>query len=225
MAAPDFSDACSIVVDYVISQVENKEYNVGEKLPPERTLAKMLNVSRATVREAIKVLNFLGFVDSNQGSGNYITNTYDKTSARIMKVMFLRGEVDFDDFTIFRQMLELQSFDLALEKATDKQKAEMKQVVDLMDLTGDSSLIFSLDNRFHTLLAESSHNPLIIINFQALSTVLTKYMSDTYVKTVTKKDKGFEQLQKYHHAIIDALIEGDRAKGEQAIKDHFSWLY
>lgn len=225
MEIPNFSDACSIVVDYVISQVENKEYNVGEKLPPERALAKMLNVSRATVREAIKVLNFLGFIDSNQGSGNYITNTYDKTSARIMKVMFLRGEVDFDDFTKFRQMLELQSFDLALEKATDKQKTEMKQVVDLMDLTADSSLIFNLDNRFHTLLAESSHNPLIIINFQALSTVLTKYMSDTYVKTVTKKDKGFEQLQKYHHAIIDALIEGNRAKGEQAIKDHFSWLY
>ena len=225
MEIHNFSDACSIVVDYVISQVENKEYNVGEKLPPERALAKMLNVSRATVREAIKVLNFLGFIDSNQGSGNYITNTYDKTSARIMKVMFLRGEVDFDDFTKFRQMLELQSFDLALEKATDKQKTEMKQVVDLMDLTADSSLIFNLDNRFHTLLAESSHNPLIIINFQALSTVLTKYMSDTYVKTVTKKDKGFEQLQKYHHAIIDALIEGNRAKGEQAIKDHFSCLY
>ena len=217
--------SCGIVVDHIIDQIARKELNVGDRLPPERTLSTQLNVSRATVREAVKVLNYMGFVDSNQGSGNYVTDTYERTVANIMRVMYLRGDVDFQSFTDFRQMLELGSFDLALKNATQEQKDEMKQVVNLLDICRDDNLIFSLDNRFHTLLAEASHNPMIITNFHALTKVIDAYMSDTYYGTVTKKDAGFKQLQAYHHAIVDALIEKDRAKGRQAIKDHFSWVH
>ena len=114
MKATETMTSCGIVVDHIIDQIAHKELNIGDKLPPERTLSAQLNVSRATVREAVKVLNYMGFVDSTQGSGNYVTDTYDRTVANIMQVMYLRGDVDFQSFTIFRQMLELQSFDLAL---------------------------------------------------------------------------------------------------------------
>lgn len=224
MKPTETSTSCGIVVDYIIDQIAHKKLSVGSKIPPERVLSAQLNVSRATVREAIKVLNYMGFVDSTQGSGNYITDAYDCTVANIIRVMYLRGDVDFYNFTIFRQMLELQSFDLALDAATPAQAAEMKQVVDLLDVCSDDNLIFNLDNRFHALLAEASHNPLIIINFHALSRVIDEYMSDTYYGTVSKKN-GFKQLQTYHHMIIDALIDKDRAKGHQAIIDHFSWLH
>lgn len=216
--------SCGDVVDYVIDLIAHRKLNIGDKLAPERTLATDLNVSRATVREAVNVLKNFGFIDSSQGSGNYVTNTYDKTVAKIMRVMYLRGDVDFHNFTLFRQMLELQSFDLALERATSEQKKEMAQIVDLLDVSTDSDLIVSLDNRFHTVLAESSHNPLILINFYALSSVIDEYMSDTYLSSVSKRESGFKQLQIYHHAIIDALISGDREKGHQAIENHFSWL-
>lgn len=216
--------SCGVVVDYVIDLIANRKLNIGDRLVPERTLAINLNVSRATIREAINVLKHLGFIDSSQGSGNYVTNTYDQTVAKIMRVMYIRGDVDFNNFTLFRQMLELQAFDMALENATQTQKQEMTQILALLDVSTDSNLIVSLDNRFHTLLAEASHNPLILINFYALSSVINEYMSDTYFGTVSKKASGFGQLQTYHRAIVDALISKDRKKGHQAIKDHFSWL-
>jgi len=215
---------CSTVVDYVIDQVAKKIYNVGDKLPPERDLAKQMNVSRATVREAIKVLNYLGFIDSNQGSGNYISNAYSRTTANIMEVMFRRGDVDFEGFTAFRQMLELQAFSLALDKVTVEQTIEMRQIIDLLDTTTDDAFIFNLDNRFHTLLAEASHNQLIIINFHALSSVIGEYMAYTHNQTVAKKADGFKTLQKYHHEIIDALISKDSEKGITAIHNHFAWI-
>ncbi|ADK81686.1 FadR/GntR family transcriptional regulator [Sediminispirochaeta smaragdinae] len=215
---------CSVIVDYVINQIADKNYAVGDKLPPERDLALQLGISRATVREGIKVLNYLGFIDSTQGSGNYITDTYEKTTAKIMSVMYVRGDVSFRDFTIFRQMLELQAFDLAIDRATEDQITEMKQIVDLLDLTKNSDLIFQLDIRFHTLLVEASHNSLLLINFNALSSVTEEYMFDTYHHTVTKKTAGFEKLQGYHHAIVNALINKDREAGSAAIRDHFSWI-
>lgn len=216
--------SCELVVDHIIDLIAHKKLSIGDKVPPERKLAEDFDVSRATIREAINILKHLGFIDSTHGSGNYVTDRYAQTVAKIMLVMYQRGDVDFDNFTLFRQMLELQSFDMALTHATPEQKQEMAQIVDLLDVSTDSSLIVSLDNRFHKLLAEASHNQLIIINFNALTNVINEYMSDTYFKTVSKKSAGFEQLQVYHHAILDALISGDRTKGHQAIFDHFTWV-
>jgi DNA-binding FadR family transcriptional regulator len=100
----------------------------------------------------------------------------------------------------------------------------MKKIVDLLDVTIDEDFIFNLDMRFHQLLVNASENSLIIINFLALSKVIVDYMSDTYHKTVSKRPGGFTRLQEYHHAIIDALVEGDREKGINAINGHFSWI-
>jgi GntR family transcriptional repressor for pyruvate dehydrogenase complex len=215
--------ACATVIDYVINRVSSKEYPAGYRLPPERDLAQLLNVSRVTVREALKVLTYLGFVESIHGSGNYISDNYDKTSAYIIKILYLRGDINSDDFAVFRRMLELQAFDLAVGRLTEDAKHEMKQIVDLLDITTDEDSIFELDMRFHQMLVNSSGNPLLIINFQALSKVTAVYMSDTYHKTVSKKTRGFIRLQEYHHAILEALISGDREKGIKAINDHFSW--
>ena len=74
MKATETMTSCGIVVDHIMDQIAHKELNIGDKLPPERTLSAQLNVSRATVREAVKVLNYMGFVDSTQGSGNYVTD-------------------------------------------------------------------------------------------------------------------------------------------------------
>lgn len=211
------------VINYIMNQIARRELNAGDKLDTERNLSVQFNVSRTVVREAIKGLNVLGFVDSAQGSGNYISNRYDDTVANIVKIMFLRGDVDFNNFTCFRQMLELQAFDLAIDNATNDQKKELQRVVDLLDISTDSKLIVSLDNRLHSIIAEASNNPLILINFNALSKGISEYMSNTFL-TVNKKKDGYKTLQTYHHGIVDALIKGDKDKGHQAIRDHFRWV-
>ncbi len=210
-----------IVINYVIEQISSRQLNLGDKLEPERDLAEKLNVSRSSVREAIKVLNYIGFIDSTQGSGNYISNRYDSTVSDIMRVMYLRGELDASSFVQFRQMLELEAFDLALTLASKEQKEEMLQVVQLMDVSPDPNLIFSLDLRFHSILVEASHNYLINLNFTALNNVTINYMSDVFYGRVSKISKGFETLQLYHRTIAQALTDGDREKGQKAIIDHF----
>ncbi len=211
------------VINYIMNQIARKELNVGDKLDTERNLSVKFNVSRTVIREAIKGLNVLGFVDSAQGSGNYISNRYDDTVANIVKVMFLRGDIDFNNFTCFRQMLELQAFDLAIDNATKEQKQELQRVVDLLDVSTDSKLIVNLDNRLHSIIAEASGNSLILINFNALSKGISEYMSNTFL-TVNKKKDGYKTLQIYHHGIVDSLIEGDKEKGHLAIRNHFRWV-
>lgn len=219
------SSTSETVINHILNRIAKRELNAGDKLEPERILAEQLNVSRTTVREAIKGLQILGFIDTTQGSGNYVSDKYDTTVANIIKIMFLRGDIDFDNFTIFRQMLELQAFDLAVHNATQAQKDEMRRVVDLLDVTTDAELIVKLDNRLHSLIAEAACNPLILINFNALSKGIDEYMNNTFHNTVSRKKNGFQILQQYHHAMVDALISGDVEKGHQAIRNHFLWVH
>lgn len=215
---------CGIVIDYILKQIANKTYDLGDRLPTERELSAKLEVSRTTVREAIKVMNYMGFIESTQGSGNYVADKYNRTITNIMWIIYMRGDMSFKDFTIFRQMLELQALELAISLSTEEQRAEMKQIVDLLDVTTEFSLISNLDKRLHKLLAEASHNMLIIINFNALSEVTAQYMSDTFWNTVNKRSNGYKQLQAYHHEIVDALIERDLERGRKAIIGHFTML-
>ena len=78
------NNSSSHVIHFVISEIVSKHYDIGDRLPTERELAEQFQVSRATVREALKALSYLGFVSSTQGSGNYVTDDYEKTVAYIM---------------------------------------------------------------------------------------------------------------------------------------------
>ena len=61
------------VIDYFKKKIMDGELRPGEKLPPERDIAERLNVSRNSVREAIRIMDMTGVISSQQGSGNYIT--------------------------------------------------------------------------------------------------------------------------------------------------------
>lgn len=224
MKNEEISATCGVVVDYIVDLISNRTLNIGDRLEPERQLAQRLNVSRATVREAINVLNYMGFICSTQGSGNYVTDNYSRTVTMIMKAMYLREDIDLERFMDFRQMLELHAFEMAVEHATTEQKDEMKQIVNLMDVCSDENLRITLDSSFHRLLVLSSGDPLIRINFEALSSVIRQSQSDTFFSYVSLKPNGIQILQQYHHTIIDALYEEDLEKGRQAIINHFAWI-
>lgn len=62
------------VISQIIEYIEQKNLSAGDRIPTERELSEMLKVSRASVREAIRSLELLGYVVSRQGEGTYIAN-------------------------------------------------------------------------------------------------------------------------------------------------------
>src|SRR5512140_2207883 len=61
------------IADQIAALIEKGEYGAGERLPPERDLARQLGVSRPSVREALIALEVEGYVDVRVGSGVYVT--------------------------------------------------------------------------------------------------------------------------------------------------------
>ena len=117
------------VIDYFKKKIMDGELRPGEKLPPERDIAEQLNVSRNSVREAIRIMDMTGVISSQQGSGNYITCEFQKSLAETMTMMFAMDQIDYRQISQIRQTLECLAFSLAIEHASDGQIEEMEMLV------------------------------------------------------------------------------------------------
>lgn len=71
------------VIEHIKKQIINHDLTIGEKLPPEREISEQLGVSRNSVREAIHMLEMMGFISSQQGAGNYVSCNFEKKPCRI----------------------------------------------------------------------------------------------------------------------------------------------
>ena len=75
------------VSEYIWGKIYNKELKVGDKIPSERDLAKILGISRNSVREGLRIMDNVGIISSQHGSGNYVSAKFEDTIAEIMSFM------------------------------------------------------------------------------------------------------------------------------------------
>lgn len=212
------------VCNHIIDGVAQQRYKTGDKLPPERELSAQLGVSRSTIREAMKALTYLGFVECTHGSGNYIADDYDKTLSAVMHVMFKLGRLDNQKLNDFRITLEKQAFTLAVKHVTDGEIKEMQDIVEQMAASTDDVEIARLDKRLHGIIVSASGNPLIAINYNALSSILDEYI--VYTRQIIAPTPGGRKiLVDMHRGIVDAMAKHDSAAGLVALDEHYAQIY
>ncbi|MBQ2288629.1 MAG: FadR family transcriptional regulator, partial [Lachnospiraceae bacterium] len=128
------------VVDFVQEQILDGVYRAGDKLPSEREMALQLNVSRTSVREGIRILEQMGVLSCQQGSGNYITGDFENTLIRVMTLMFAVEGTTYREITEFRFALEYQALSLAIHNATDEQIAEMEYHMSMLETAQEENV-------------------------------------------------------------------------------------
>lgn len=212
------------VVDYVQNQILDGVYRTGDKLPSEREMALQLNVSRTSVREGIRILEQMGALSCQQGSGNYITGDFESTLIRVMTLMFAVEGTTYREISEFRFALEYQALSLAIHNASDEQIAEMEYHMSILETTQEENVRSKHDKKIHYLLVEASHNNYLIVNFLALTQVLDKYVKDMRVR-ILKDEKNREGLMASHRDLIKAVREKNIQMGQDALNRHFVYIY
>ena len=208
------------VIDYFKKKIMDGELRPGEKLPPERDIAERLNVSRNSVREAIRIMDMTGVISSQQGSGNYITCEFQKSLAETMTMMFAMDQIDYKQISQIRQALECLAFSLAIEHASDEQIKEMESLVKELDKSTDDVKNAALDKKLHFMLAQSSRNILVLDFLEACSGVIDSFIHDMRA-AILRTEERKKLLNECHKKLIEALKEKDETKGQEALKRHF----
>ena len=132
--------AFEIVLAWVESRILTGELRVGDQLPPERELARLLDVSRAAVREAVRTLQAQGVVRSSVGAGGAGGTTVTAVPAnaltRLLRLHVALANFVVDDVVEARIALERLSIRLACRNARASDLAEMRRAIAVMEEPG-----------------------------------------------------------------------------------------
>src|SRR5437016_9544939 len=147
------------VVIQLRGMLHRGELRPGDRLPPERDLAKLLGVSRPTLRAGIRSLAAVGVLQSRQGAGTFVVKAEGPPSLDSSPLRLMASLHGFTSAEMFeaRQSLEMSVAGLAAERATSEQMATMAEEIAGMYASLDEPEQFLVhDVRFHQTVAAAS---------------------------------------------------------------------
>lgn len=193
-------------------------FKPGDKLPPERELAKQFNVGRMAVREALRVLEDSGFIYIKQGSsgGSFIHAPEASKFSKSLTTFADLSEITPEQLTEVRLAIELSSVELVIPRISKKDLKQLEQIVNNTPKTAGSTLIpVSSYTSFHLALARATGNPLLESLLAAIINLDLGYMGRG------KRDKkAFVKHIHDHEMIYQAIKKKDVKKAKAILKKH-----
>jgi GntR family transcriptional regulator, transcriptional repressor for pyruvate dehydrogenase complex len=196
----------------------------GEKLIGERELAVKLGVSRPSLREALSLLEAKGlFVTGKTGT---IVAPYLARLADPLAELFRDNERVSADYFEFRRAMEAQAAGLAARRATDTDRALIRECLAQMRRAhelSDTAQEAEIDVRLHVTIYEASHNVVVLHVLRALADLLRQgvfFNRDNLYRRPGVRDLLLEQ----HLRIGEAVIAGDPKLAEEAAAAHIAFV-
>lgn len=223
MAGETTKKAYNVLVETVEQKIIDGLLKPGDKLPPERDLAAELGISRNSVREGIRILENIGVVESEQGSGNYISQSFQKPMSNILSLMYCLKGMDKVSVTVFREMIEREAMELGLDKITQEQKDELQQALQgLLEAKTEKERIVH-DRKIHYVIVQSSGNDFLICNYEALINMIDKTIESSRSNIISGMSTN-EMLDVAHRLMAEGMIENDRHKALSGLQQHFDYM-
>jgi GntR family transcriptional regulator, transcriptional repressor for pyruvate dehydrogenase complex len=204
------------VREHIQELIRKGDLREGDKLPPERKLAETFDVSRNSVREAIRVLAENNIVQSRQGDGTYVCAADDGLLMNFVARALENRKRRVREIFEFRRILEPQIAFLAAKNITRNEVDRLKVLIfdqERRIVSGEQD--FDLDATFHLSLATATRNTVIVQVLRTLNDVL----SETRSNGLQTEERRAASLRT-HVLIVDAMEKRDPEAAKQAMNMH-----
>jgi GntR family transcriptional regulator, transcriptional repressor for pyruvate dehydrogenase complex len=200
------------IVEQVEDALARGDLAPGQRLPSERELVAQFEVSRSTVREALRVLESNGVVRSRPGDPNgpellpFSQSGLRKQMVRLARV----DELTLAELIGFRMIMDGAAIQVASRLRTPEQLVEMEETLVAMRaaIDVDFAAFSEADLAFHDVIARISRNSLIQTCNEVVRGVVLSLISDKIAHAPNSRALMLESLQ--HHAeVVDAVRAGD----------------
>lgn len=204
------------IVDNLLTLIRERELRPGDKLPPERELAVMMQVSRPSLREALRALSIMNVIEIRQGDGTYVTSLEPNLLMSHLDFVFALTDAAFLELFEARRILEPGLVAMAAERITDAEIAQLEACVHRSrELVDDFEAFAEADMEMHELIAKAARNSILercMAGVSQLGRVSRK-------RTVGLPGVTRRSLQD-HLAIVAALKARDPQAARQAMLEH-----
>ncbi|ADB47473.1 FCD domain-containing protein [Acidaminococcus fermentans DSM 20731] len=207
------------VVDYIKNNIQTHAWEVGQKIPSENELTKILGVSRSSVRFAIQQFIAVGALVSLHGKGTYVksedlsafsnfTSTPKSVESEIMQMLQ------------FRQILEPEAAYLAALNRTDENLECLTKATEEMLLhVGDDDKMADLDAKFHLEIARACGN--MFIESSLIDTIRRSASNKNKAKEIFGyQNNGYQNAIYYHTILLKSIREQKPKLAKKIMKEH-----
>ena len=185
------------VVEKILEYISTGKLLWGEQLPAQRELAKMLNVGVSSVREALQILQAMGFIEVKRGQGTYITGNSAEPLLKSLTHSIYQ-DANIQDLMEVREVLDTGLAVLSAKKSQESNIKTMETCVEEMGkyYNTDAALSAKSDMDFHIALAKSVDNQILEKFSYAVRSLYEKFLGE-----VAHTKAGVE----LHSQVLDAI--------------------
>jgi GntR family transcriptional regulator, transcriptional repressor for pyruvate dehydrogenase complex len=208
------------IIRQIARLVEDGSLKLDDRFPTERDLQERWQVSRPVLREAFRVLEMQGVVESRPGAGRYLRSNRIPDPSRFRQAHLQANREDLLQVWDAREAVEAKAAELAAIHASPAQVGAIRKAVKKLTSGSLEDLQrFDFNREFHLAVAEASCNPTII---DMIATLIGR--SNKIGFRAVMDPAGWDALPGRHMPILDAIAARDPAAARRAVINHFDGM-
>ena len=204
------------VVARVYELIKEQALRPGDRLPPERELAKQLGISRPSLRAGLGSLISMGVLKSRQGAGTFLVDGPPALNSEPLRLLADLHGFSYEHMFETRSILEVGATGLAAERATGDQLATMaEEITEMFVALEDPQQVLVHDMAFHRAVAAASGNPTLATLVEMVSAILYERR-----RTTIERAHDFNEALEMHRKIYKAIRSHQPDAAREAMREH-----
>ncbi len=204
------------IVEQVMSRIKelisSGKYKPGDKIPTELELSEIFGVGRSSIREAVKIFNYLGVLKSQTAKGTYVQER-SKISKEALTWSLLLGNDDIEEMIDLRGAIEMWAMIKLYEGIKSREAEALKTIneldtilISMFEAAGneDKKKLIEYDFMFHHKILAGCGNNLFLSLFETLRSFLYKEIENSQMKY-----KNLKKIPEEHEIILKALKQAE----------------
>ena len=215
------------VMDEVKNMIASGQLKPGDKFPTETELSQMFGIGRSTVREAIKIFQYLGILNSSTRKGTFVCD-YSNISVEAITWSILLRTNEIFELVELRDIIEARSVAVLAKKVRSDPEGtksiirELENQISRMSAALDRYSMDDLsdaDYEFHRIMVESCNNGVFSSIYETLRSFMREEIRKTNVLEAARS-RGFAE----HKMILDSIRTGDPIEAAKAFQEHIEGI-
>lgn len=209
------------IVDVVLELIAEGKVAYDDAFYTEQELMTMLGVSRPTLREALRVLEFLGIATVTPHKGISINRPADQGGYLPLLYILTFEQTTGRELFELRQALQLEMTALAAQRRSEADLDALRMLVSRMEAakTAEAEMFSQLDYDFHQQIIAASGNRLVGKLMDTIRPMIQQQLTD-HIRSAELDHRA--QTLAYHHKIVDCIAAGDSEAARQTMFDHLT---
>ena len=208
------------VADRIRTLILDGTFPQGQPLPSERVLTEQFGVSRGSIRDAFRMLEMIGLLETRHGRGTFPHElTVDRLVQPLASVMTYQQDLQ-DELLDVRRMFEPAVARAAATRLTEEDLTDLQRILDAQRRklkTGQSAIVE--DTAFHAVLARSTRNRVVV----SLMSTLNDLLVESRTSSLKQEGRPVKSIEG-HEAVVDALRRRDAEGAARAMYEHIDQI-